>query len=82
MEERWLPVLNKINLKQRGQIGYEEFLAAAIDHEQLITEDNMKIIFNLFDTDKDGKLSAKDLHNYFCSDLHSNDDELVTSKSD
>lgn len=44
-----------------GYISYEEFLRVAINRNQLLDEKNLKLAFESFDLNKDGKLSADEI---------------------
>ena len=44
-----------------GVISYEEFLRAGVTKEKLLEERNLKLAFDRFDTDKDGKLSKDEI---------------------
>jgi calcium-dependent protein kinase len=48
-----------------GKIDYLEFIQAAIDHKALLNKENIKIIFDMFDDNKDGKISAEELKSMF-----------------
>ena len=44
-----------------GYISYEEFLRVAINKTKLLDESNLKLAFDTFDLNKDGKLSADEI---------------------
>lgn len=44
-----------------GVISYEEFLRVGVTKEKLLEEKNLKLAFDRFDTDKDGKLSKDEI---------------------
>ena len=56
-------IMDSLDDKGSGYIEYEEFLRATIDMDTLLTEKNLRMAFNFFDTDGTGKLSIKDIKN-------------------
>ena len=44
-----------------GQIDYDEFLSATVDHAQLLNKQNFTSIFKIFDKNGDGKISIEEL---------------------
>lgn len=50
-------ILNSLDKNFNGVIDYTEFLVAAADKELLLTEENLKIAFKMFDTDQSGSIS-------------------------
>ena len=50
-EDELQGILKKIDLNQNGMIEYSEFIAAASNLQQLLTEKNLKQAFDLFDLD-------------------------------
>ena len=50
---KWDTIYNCIDLDKDGQIDIDEFVTAAANHVNLITEDNIKRAFSLFDKNGD-----------------------------
>lgn len=48
-----------------GQIDFNEFLAAAYDRTKLLTEKNIRIAFDMFDTKKKGFITMAGLKTVF-----------------
>ena len=46
-----------------GYIEYQEFLRVTLNRKVLFNEENLKHAFNMFDNNKDGKLSAEEIKN-------------------
>ena len=44
-----------------GQINYTEFLAATIDQEKLMTDEKLRSVFSVFDTESKGAVSADNM---------------------
>ena len=57
-----------------GYIEYEEFLRAALNKNTAISEENLKHAFNMFDDNKDGRLSAEEVKTI----LGTNNSEYIT----
>ena len=54
-------LLKNIDQDNNGYIGFEEFLIASINKEKILTEQNLKMAFNVFDRDKSGGISQNEL---------------------
>jgi calcium-dependent protein kinase len=69
-------IIEDIDGNADGYISYEEFLRVAINKNKLINEMNLKLAFDSFDINKDGKLSAEEIkqvlgtnHNEYVNEL-------------
>ena len=54
-------VMSIIDVDGNGFIEYEEFLRASIDINKILTDDNIKIVFQLFDANNTGKITPMEL---------------------
>lgn len=59
---KWKDILVKLDLDGDGQFNYQEFLAAAIDKDKLMSDENIKIAFDLFDTDGSGTIDVNEFY--------------------
>lgn len=56
-------IMNIIDVDKNGFIEYEEFLRASLNKEKLLSKENIKIAFDLFDQDGSGYISKLELKN-------------------
>jgi len=54
-------VIEEVDGDNDGYISYEEFLRVAINRKKLLEEKNLKLAFDRFDIDRDGKLSREEV---------------------
>jgi len=69
-------VFSQIDIDGSGTIDYTEFVAAAMQMEQLTTDSKLKKAFGLFDTDGSGLISADEIR----AVLGLTDDKEMNSK--
>ena len=62
-EQELKKLMDTLDNDGNGYIEYEEFLRATINMDTLLTETNLKMAFNFFDTDGSGKLSSDEIKN-------------------
>ena len=48
-----------------GHIDYDEFVIAAYDRVNLLSEENLKVAFSIIDSNKDGSISLEELKQTF-----------------
>lgn len=58
-------ILDELDMDKSHTVGYTEFLAAAIDPKLVNNETMLRGLFNQFDTDGSGEISASELHKSF-----------------
>lgn len=58
-------IVNLIDTNQNGKIDYTEFLAAGIDRMIYLQNDNLRSMFQFFDKDGDGMITASELRKIF-----------------
>jgi len=54
-------IMSMIDNDNNGYIEYEEFLSASLNKEKLLTDENLMQVFELFDKDKSGKVTAGEI---------------------
>jgi len=54
-------IMNNADVDRNGFIDYSEFLAASMDKKQLLSKQNLKKAFDLFDRDGSGYISAEEV---------------------
>lgn len=60
-EQELQELVEALDLKHHGVIEYDEFLAAALEEQQLVTEARLRAAFNFLDRDGDGAITAGEL---------------------
>ena len=55
--QKWMEILRCADTDGNGKIDFGEFLAAAVNHQKVVTTENLKSAFQLFDTDGNGKIT-------------------------
>jgi calcium-dependent protein kinase len=58
-------MMKKIDANQSETIDYTEFIAAAIDKKNLLSDERIKTCFNMFDKDRSGKISLLEFKETF-----------------
>ena len=66
-------IMSHVDTDKNGYLEYTEFLKAATDQEVLINEKNLKLAFEAFDKDSNGRISAKELKQVLCAGNHAED---------
>lgn len=64
-EDCFQKIMENIDLDKDGKIDYLEFIQAAIDHKALLNKQNIEMMFDMFDQNKDGKISCVELKSVF-----------------
>ena len=54
-------IMSNLDQDRNGYIEYEEFLRVAINHKTIMSERNLKLAFDSFDKNKDGKLTSEEI---------------------
>ena len=54
-------IMSKLDFNGNGTIDYSEFMIANIDPAQLIQEEKLREIFELFDTDRSGNITIDEI---------------------
>lgn len=53
--------MDKLDFNKNGNVDYSEFLIANLDSQKMLQDDKLKEMFNLFDVDKSGTITAKEI---------------------
>ena len=64
IDDNWGQLINKIGFSSNGKLSLEDFLAAAVNHQKLVTRENIVSVFKLIDTNNDGKIDVEDFKNH------------------
>lgn len=63
--QSWLDLAQKMDVNGNDQISYSEFLVAAADKRELLSQENVDTVFRTFDIDGSGSISLEDLQQVF-----------------
>jgi calcium-dependent protein kinase len=66
-----------VDKNQSGHIDYHEFITATIDYDKLLNEENLKMAFELFDKNKDGRITADEIKSVLENGNCAFDDKMV-----
>jgi calcium-dependent protein kinase len=72
-------IIKNIDTDNNGYIGFEEFCIALINKEKILTENNLRMAFNVFDRDKSGGINQNELK-YILGEYNSNAKEFLWRK--
>ena len=78
-EESLDGLIKNIDSDNNGYITFEEFLIASVNKEKILTENNLKMAFNVFDRDKNGCISHDELK-YILGEYNPNAKEYLWKK--
>ena len=56
-------MFEKIDLDGDGKLDFHEFMAGAVDHQKLLTKQNLQYMFKLFDVNNDGVIELDEFKN-------------------
>ena len=74
-------MIKSIDLDGNGVIDYNEFLACSINKDKILRNDNLKICFDEFDTDKSGKISVDEVSSIFKQGNNENNNVMEAFKN-
>lgn len=61
--EDWKKVYKEVDLDGDGQIDFNEFFTAAVDHKKVLTDQDFDNVFKTFDVNGDGKIDIAEFRN-------------------
>ena len=67
-EEQVDEMFKKIDLDGNGTIDYTEFVMATINEKSYLTEQRLKMAFQMIDKDQSGSLSPEKINEFLCFD--------------
>ena len=75
-------IFKKIDTDNSGKIEYTEFISASIEKNIYMNEQKLREAFNLFDTDKNGKISKIEIEKVLKMGINSKDIEAIMARHD
>lgn len=66
-------IMKEVDSDNNGFIDYTEFLKVNLDTRKVLSSENLKLAFRLFDKDSSGAISAAELRNVLEGDMQSDD---------
>ena len=63
IDEKWKEIFKKADLNKKEYVSYMDFIAAATDHKKVLTEENIKKAFDLFDLNNQGVIDIGEFSN-------------------
>ena len=60
-EEEIIQIFDKMDMNKDGKIEYSEFIVAALDEKNLMSEKRLRTAFEMFDKDKSGSISVDEI---------------------
>ena len=70
-------IISRIDQDKNECIEYEEFIRATVDLDNLLTDENLLIVFNSFDADGSGLLSHEEIKNALGLNDYDSDNNLI-----
>ena len=66
----WNDLVTQLDTNHDNKIDYGEFITAAINRTKLLSSENLRIAFNIFDKDSNGFISKEELRSVFHGALY------------
>lgn len=64
-DDEWDQILTSMDTNGDGQVDFNEFLAATYDRKKLVSQKNIKAVFDMFDADKSGTITMNEMMSIF-----------------
>lgn len=58
--DKWDDIMKNCDLDGDGKIDFQEFYTAAVNHQKIITKENIKYAFDCFDVNGDGSIDIEE----------------------
>ncbi len=64
-DDEWDSIIDSMDQDGDGKIDFDEFVTATFDRKKLLSKENIKKAFDMFDRDGSGTITKKELHDLF-----------------
>ena len=62
-KNNWKQIVSNCDLDGDNALDFHEFVVAGMDHHAILTEQNLKRVFSIFDSNKDGEINIEEFIN-------------------
>ena len=70
-------IFKEIDVNGTGAIDFSEFVLATVNQKKLLSEERLKQVFKMFDTDDSDSISRKEIHAFFSMGNEATDENFV-----
>ena len=68
--DKWDDIMKNCDLDGDGNMDFQEFYTAAVNHQKIITKENIKYAFDCFDVNGDGSIDVEEFKTILPTNYH------------